>query len=67
MLSRKKGLYTSIYVKLKLQYIFQTLCFFSLIQIATLTIDPGKNGNKNVHLREKYKGTKFPNESNFIA
>ena len=22
---------------------------------------------KNVNLREKYKGTKFPNESNFVA
>ena len=28
---------------------------------------PGKSGNKNVNLREKYKGTKFPNESNFVA
>ena len=31
------------------------------------TIAPGKSDGKNVHLREKYKGTKFPNESNFIA
>ena len=26
-------------------------------------IAPGKSGNKNVNLREKYKCTKFPNES----
>ena len=30
-------------------------------------VAPGKSGNKNVHLREKSKDTKFPNESNFIA
>ena len=27
----------------------------------------GKSSNKNVNLREKYKGTKFPNESNLVA
>ena len=31
------------------------------------TTAPGKSGNKNVNLTEKYKGTKFPNESNFVA
>ena len=30
-------------------------------------IAPGNSGNKNVNLREKYKGTKFPNESNFVT
>ena len=28
---------------------------------------PGKSGTKNVNLREKYKGAKFPNEANFVA
>ena len=84
MLSHKKD-YIQAYIKLKLQYIFKNLCFFSLIQITTQhvcnlysnfqkllktefsssTIDPGKSGNKNVNLKDKYKGTKFPNESNF--
>ena len=36
-------------------------------EFSSSTIAPWKSGNKNVHLREKYKGTKFPNESNFIA
>ena len=27
-----------------------------------MTTAPGKSGNKNVNLREKYEGTKFPNE-----
>ena len=35
--------------------------------LAFTTIAPGKSGNRNVKLREKYKGTKFPNGYNFIA
>ena len=31
------------------------------------TIAPGKSGNKNVHVGEKYRDTKFPKQSNFIA
>ena len=26
-----------------------------------------RGGNKNVHVKDNYKGTKFPNESNFVA
>ena len=31
------------------------------------TIASGKSGNKNVNLKDKHKGTKFPNESNFVG
>ena len=37
------------------------------LEFSSHTITPGKSGDKNVHVREEYKGTKFPNESNFIA
>ena len=36
-------------------------------EFSSHTKTPGKSGNKNVYVTEKYKGTKFPNESNFIA
>ena len=36
-------------------------------EFSNSTIAPGKSGNKNVKLREKYKGTKFPNKSNCIT
>ena len=36
-------------------------------EFSSTTTAPGKSGSKNVNLREKYKGTKFPNESNFVA
>ena len=29
--------------------------------LARLQLAPEKSGNKNVNLREKYEGTKFPN------
>ena len=40
---------------------------YSKTEFFSSTIALGKSGNKNVNLREKYKGTKFPNESNFIG
>ena len=36
-------------------------------EFSSTTTAPGKSGNKNVNLREKYKDTKFPNEPNFVA
>ena len=36
-------------------------------EFSSFTIAPGKSSNKNVHVGEKYRGTKFPNQSNFIA
>ena len=35
--------------------------------VSSTTTAPEKSGNKNVNLREKCKGRKFPNESNFVA
>ena len=35
--------------------------------LASTTTAPGKSGNQNVYVRAKYKGTKFPNASNFVA
>ena len=44
--------------------IFRNYC---KTEFSSSTIAPGKSGNKNVNLREKYKGTKFPNEPNFVG
>ena len=40
---------------------------YSKTEFSSSTIAPGKCGNKKLKLREKYKGTKLPNASNFIA
>ena len=40
---------------------------YSKTEFSSSTIAPGKSGNKKLKLREKYKGTKLPNASNFIA
>ena len=40
---------------------------YSKTELSSSTIAPGKSGNKKLKLREKYKGTKLPNASNFIA
>ena len=40
---------------------------YSKTEFSSSTIALGKSGNKILKLREKYKGTKLPNASNFIA
>ena len=40
---------------------------YSKTEFSSSTIAPGKSGNKKLKLREKYKGTKLPNASNFKA
>ena len=40
---------------------------YSKTEFSRSIIAPGKSGNKKLKLREKYKGTKLPNASNFIA
>ena len=40
---------------------------YSKTEFSSSTIAPGTSGNKKLKLREKYKGTKLPNASNFIA
>ena len=78
MLSRKRIMYK--HINLKLQEMFKNFMFlffdpkthtklYSNFQklLKNTTTAPEKSGNKNVNLRGKYKGTKFPNESNFVA